>query len=51
MIIYFRIKIIFKYLFQEIPDIIDCTLPQAVEKINSEEREELKVSGKNQFSA
>ncbi|KAL7984893.1 hypothetical protein Chor_003463 [Crotalus horridus] len=31
-------------LMQEIPDIIDCTLPQAVEKINSEEREELKVS-------
>ncbi|ETE72733.1 Glutamate--cysteine ligase regulatory subunit [Ophiophagus hannah] len=31
-------------LMQEIPDVIDCTLPQAVEKINSEEREELKVS-------
>uniref|UniRef100_A0A8C5RMP6 Glutamate--cysteine ligase regulatory subunit n=1 Tax=Laticauda laticaudata TaxID=8630 RepID=A0A8C5RMP6_LATLA len=33
-------------LMQEIPDIIDCTLSQAVEKINSEEREELKVSAK-----
>lgn len=31
---------------QEVPEILECTLAQAVEKINSEEREELKVSGK-----
>lgn len=28
------------------PEILECTLAQAIEKINPEEREELKVSGK-----
>ncbi|XP_054836959.1 glutamate--cysteine ligase regulatory subunit isoform X2 [Eublepharis macularius] len=33
-------------LMQEMPKILECTLAQAVEKINPEEREELKVSAK-----
>lgn len=35
------------YLLQEILEVLECTVAQAVEKINPEERDELKVSGKN----
>ncbi|KAM7162025.1 glutamate--cysteine ligase regulatory subunit [Macrochelys suwanniensis] len=31
---------------QEMPDVLECTVDQAMEKINPEEREELKVSAK-----
>uniref|UniRef100_A0A8D0G4K6 Glutamate--cysteine ligase regulatory subunit n=1 Tax=Sphenodon punctatus TaxID=8508 RepID=A0A8D0G4K6_SPHPU len=33
-------------LMQEKPDVLECTVAQAIEKINPEEREELKVSAK-----
>lgn len=35
------------YLLQEILEVLECTVAQAIEKINPEERDELKVSGKN----
>jgi hypothetical protein len=31
---------------QEFPDVLECTMSHAVEKINPDEREEMKVSGK-----
>ena len=35
-------------LLQEFPDVLECTVSHAVEKINPDEREEMKVSGKIQ---
>lgn len=35
------------YLLQETLEVLECTVAQAIEKINPEERDELKVSGKN----
>lgn len=35
-------------LLQEFPDVLECTVSHAVEKINPDEREEMKVSGKVQ---
>lgn len=35
------------YLLQEILEVLECKVASAIEKINPEEREELKVSGKN----
>lgn len=31
---------------QEFPDVLECTVSHALEKINPDEREEMKVSGK-----
>lgn len=35
------------YLLQEILEVLECKEDSAIEKINPEERDELKVSGKN----
>lgn len=35
------------YLLQEVLEVLECTVAQAIEKINPEERDELKVSGKS----
>lgn len=35
------------YLLQETLEVLECAVAQALEKINPEERDELKVSGKN----
>lgn len=35
------------FLLQETLEVLECTVAQALEKINPEERDELKVSGKN----
>lgn len=32
---------------KEMVEVLECTVAQAVEKMNPEERDELKVSGKN----
>lgn len=37
-------------LVREFPDVLECTVSHAVEKINPDEREEMKVSGKVQPS-
>lgn len=33
-------------LLWEFPDVLECTVPHAVEKISPDERDEMKVSGK-----
>lgn len=35
------------YLLQEKLEVLECAVTQALEKINPDERDELKVSGKN----
>lgn len=35
------------FILQEILEVLECTVAQAIEKINPEERDELKVSGKD----
>lgn len=35
---------------QELPSVLDCTIPESTEAITPEEREELKVSGEDYWS-